>query len=487
MIRKLFLKIFIPILVMSTGFQSNAQSDAEKALIRFLGDAILESASIGISFMDISKGESILSHQPNIILIPASTLKLWTTGAALDYLGPEYTFKTEVLYSGYIEDKVLYGDLILKGYGDPTFCSKYVKDNTMDVQFKKIAAWIKGAGIQKVEGKVIIDASFQQVPPEQPLWTWSDLGNYYGGGAWGLNIADNEYEITFKQKNTLGETPEIVKIEPEVPGLTLVNEVRTASENSGDNAYIYGAPYQMQRIIRGSIPAGRGLFIIRGSLPDPALFAGYHLQQYIRNQGVTISGEFNIQRSENQFTGQERILLGKISSPPLSEIIGVINKRSNNSYAESLIRYLGSTKFTGKHLYHGTDAVLDWLEKAGINRGKVFVQDGSGLSRSNGCTAQQLVSSLIYLNNSPHHRAFNSSLAEPGKEGTLKNVFLQLPKGATLQAKSGSLGRVICYSGYLETVSGKKIAFAMLCNNFHGSSSAVRRKMEELVAAIALL
>lgn len=483
-----FWLVFISMIMLSSGEKANAQATPfVHAVERFVQDPSLKSATIGFSLVDLDTGHEVAGYQSEKVVIPASILKLWTTGAALHYLGPDFRFKTELLHNGQIENGVLKGDIIIKGYGDPSLGSKYNKQGDQGKVLQIIIAQIKQAGIQSIEGNIIGDGSFLTTPAESPQWTWMDLGNYYAGGAWGLNFADNEYQLTFKQQSSLKAIPPITKIDPSFPGMTIINEVTSAGASSGDNAYIYGAPYQLQRTVRGTIPVGRGLFSIKGSIPDPPKFTAHQIKSALEGAGIIISGDALSHREVTPQASKptDRKLIYEHKSPPLSELITVINKRSNNTYAEALFRYIGHLKEPNGDLFQSGVEIDSWLALLGTDSSNQYVVDGSGLSRHNGITTGTMAQSLYSMSKESYFDAFYGSLPIPGEVGTLKNTFTNMPAMSSIKAKSGTLARVKSFAGYLNHSNGKRYAFVIICNQFGGKSAEISRKIETLLYDLA--
>ena len=182
---------------------------------------------------------------------------------------------------------MLRGNLYLKGFGDPTLGSDQMNEaEELDVVMEKFRLAIQQKGIRKIEGQIIGDGSYYGTDVNCDTWQWNDLGNYYAAGVWGLNIHENLYYLRFRQNATLGQTPAIAAIEPFIDGLAFYNEVQSAKRGSGDNAYIYGAPYDFTRYVRGTIPVGSKLFSIKGSMPDPPLFAAQYFKDKLEEVGI---------------------------------------------------------------------------------------------------------------------------------------------------------------------------------------------------------
>jgi D-alanyl-D-alanine carboxypeptidase/D-alanyl-D-alanine-endopeptidase (penicillin-binding protein 4) len=463
----LFLCAALGILVLSS-FNTGLPS-FQKAVKQVVQNTKLKGAQIGISIRNLKNGEEIVGHNSDVLHIPASTLKLVTSFAAIDILGPAFTFKTEWIAHGNIDNGILKGNLLVKGNGDPSFGSEIMwPKGEFQKVLQQFATAVKDAGITKIEGEVLIDESYLPFPPEHATWQWMDLGNYFASGAWAINAHDNLFTITFKQTEILGQTPEIVKIEPEVPGLILKNEVQTAAANTGDNAYIFGAPYQDMRIIRGTIPAGTSLFSIKGSLPYPGKFLHYHLTKTLENNGIQVAN--------NSYTVQNEIARTLIvkESPPLSKLLELANKESNNLICEALYHELGKQwKNSSGKKYDGKMAISEWLQNMSKTSVPFNLEDGSGLSMKNGIAPETLTRLLFEASKNKHFKVWKNTLPVAGKEGTVKNL-IKNPSAFKLYVKSGSLGKVRCYAGYLQLSSGEEFAVCIMINQHQISSGAIR-------------
>ena len=484
------LYIFLIIWIVAALSPLSAQKTLDQKITSLMNDSLLRGASMGLYVADMKSGNKIAGFDEDRMLIPASTFKILSTAAALEHLGPDFKFKTELIIQGTIDEGTLKGNVVLKGYGDPTLGSKAFKENpTLLILQNKWIQTLKSKGIRRIEGNVIVDGSYFGLAPEQPTWSWMDLGNYYASGSWGFNINDNLYEISFRQSSILQEIPPVIKIEPAVPDLLLVNEIITTGAGTGDNAYIYGGPFQDKRFIRGTIPAGKGVFTIKGSLPDPEKFMAFHFHKTLTESGIEVSGKPFTHRdlSAADLTTDNKVVLLTIESPPLSRLVEVANKESNNLICEVLLKELAIRLKGGKYLYQGPDVIREWIRKMGISDKEFFIEDGSGLSSRNGVSSKAMTELMLALRKKSYFPHLETSLAQAGKDGTLRNTFLGLPSKARVIAKSGSLGRVRCYTGYITTQTGKELAFTVMFNQFSVSSAYARKKIEAIVYELALL
>ncbi|MEM9849175.1 MAG: D-alanyl-D-alanine carboxypeptidase/D-alanyl-D-alanine-endopeptidase [Bacteroidota bacterium] len=452
-----------------------------------LGQAAnLQTGQLGVMVLNVSTGKVLASYNADKTMIPASTMKAVTTASALKMLGASYQFKTELQYDGTLENGVLRGNLYIKGYGDPSLGSAEM-EAAMGME-ELLQTWVnavKKMGIRSIEGAVIGDASYFRGDIAGRNWQWADLGNYYASGAWGLNFHENLYRLSFQQTAKLGATPKVVKTKPFVPNIEFINELQSAGSNTGDNAYIYGGPYANTRIIRGTIPVGRSLFTIKGSIPNPPLFTAHHLREKLIASGITVSEK--LQSSTAAKSNQKRQILHTHYSPTLVDIAKRANFKSVNLYCESMIRAIGAKNGAKNSLAGGIEAIETYWASEGVDMHGFFIQDGSGLSARNGTTPNQLACILQQIaKDKALFDTFYSTLPVGGQSGTIKYLFKNTAAAGNIRAKSGSIGRVRAYTGYAKNRAGQLLAFAVIANNYTGSSRTVRKQLADLMVRFCL-
>ncbi len=465
-----------------------AQSPIQKKIDALATHPNLVHGQLSVALIDVASDQLIAGHRADKTMIPASSLKVLVTGIALKKLGPDYRFKTELAYDGTITaDGTLQGNLVIRGYGDPTLGSHhFAKAETYDVVLKKWTAAIRKAGIKKIEGYIIGDASYFSTQVDGRTWLWEDLGNYYGAGAWGLNFHENLYLLNLRQNGKLGATPPIGHVRPEVPNLRLINELKQAGKGSGDNAYIFGSNYGYTRFIRGTIPVGSGNFTIKGSVPDPPFFAAFHLMKNLEKEGITTRQ----QAASRYQLEQEGFPVGNVTvfdtyySPTLREIVKETNLKSVNLYCEALLRLLGKIEKGDAQPALGLEVILEYLDNNGLPSAGLFLEDASGLSPRNAVSARHLTAYLAHLKKQDVvFSDFKASLPMGGKSGALKYLFRGTIAANKVFAKSGGMNRVRSYSGYVQNKAGKWMAFSVIANNFTGKSATMRKEMEKLMLA----
>lgn len=436
-----------------------------------------KNASVGIVVTDPGSKKQIFNLNGNKLLIPASNTKIISSASALEILGADYRFKTKISLSGQITDSVLTGNIYITGGGDPALGSEYFPEHYFQPHFLKTwAAKIKEKGIKRVEGKIILDNSLYDNEKIPPAWSWDDIGNYYGAGPNALSVFDNISCIEFSSPAVAAQPVTIISTSPVVPGVTYLNEV-TSSDYKSDNAYIFGSPLDKVRKITGTIPKNRESFKIKASVHHPEEVLATSLTDYLDSAGVKFAGSY-----ATGLTPKDSVTLVYIQeSPSLQEIIKALNYESVNLFAEHMVMQIAAEK-TGLGTRTGGIEYLKkfWKEK-GVDMDGIFMDDGSGLSRTTAISPLVFTELLGYMySKSPNREAFMESLPSAGK-GTLTVFDPKKFPGKTIQAKSGSLTRVKSYSGYLKSKSGKQYIFSIVFNNYSGSSSKLTRQIENLL------
>jgi D-alanyl-D-alanine carboxypeptidase/D-alanyl-D-alanine-endopeptidase (penicillin-binding protein 4) len=488
---------FALLLTLWAGFFSPASAqdkyaDVKKVVKSIADNEHLEHAQWGFALLDAETGATLSEHRSGETLLPASTMKTVTSGAALGILGENYTFKTYLEIDGEISNGVLKGNVFIRGGGDPTLGSDRFSWGT-DME-GVLAIWVqqlKAKGIREVDGMVIGDAGIFEDAMLSSTWVWSDIGNYYGAGACGLSFNENTYYVYFKPGVSVGDEAEFIRTEPPMPDIKFANDMKTGTRSSGDQGYIYGAPYTYLRYLRGSIPQGKPEFSIKGSLPDPALYTAQRLLQALKADSVGVSGQAETMRSlemDKKGPTGSRSLIHTHKSPPLKDIVYWLNKKSINLYAEHLVKIIGYTKYKDGSTDAGTRAIEEYWASKGVDIDGLHMKDGSGLSRYNGITPMHLAKMLLANTKQSYFETFYNSLpiaGDPKDPGTMSSMCRNTSAANNVRAKSGYISRVRGYTGYVDSKSGKRMCFAMVANNYTCTNRQIKTLFEELMVAMA--
>lgn len=475
------MKSFLTSITLFSFLFLNGQSPTNKAFTEFLQHNALKNASVGFYAYNLNDNQAVINHNGDLALIPASSLKLITTATALEVLGETHRFTTTISYSGKIKNGVLNGNIIIKGGGDPALGSHRYQ-SYYGAFLSNWATSIKALGIDSINGKIISDASIfdNEVPA---TWIWQDLGNYFGAGANGLSIYENFYTLALSSQYEAQKTT-ISQINPYIPFLSVDNNVLGTSTNK-DLSFIYGGPFQYNRYISGEIPKNRSEFKVKGSIPDPAYLCAYELDSVLETSGIKVAYHPTTKRLlGDSFIEDTTIEITSIQSPTLASLIQQTNLYSINLYAEHLLNHIGLTVKKEGSSTAGAEALVSFWKEKGIDTDGMYIYDGSGLSRFNTITTKQLVSILSEMDKSQHKEVFYNSLAIAGKSGTLSSSAKGTTAEGKIYGKSGYMTNVRSYSGYVTTNSNKKIAFAIIVNNYNCSAYEMKKMLEKIMVSL---
>jgi D-alanyl-D-alanine carboxypeptidase/D-alanyl-D-alanine-endopeptidase (penicillin-binding protein 4) len=455
-------------------------------------DTALIHSSWGFCLINDASGKTVLERDSKKSLQPASTMKVLTTGAALSILGSDFTFNTRLGYTGKLSGLgILNGDIYIKGGGDPTLGFNRipgVKDE--NALLKSWLAAATRAGLRSLHGRVIADATYFEKAMQPNAWAWDDIANYFGAGPCGLSFHENQYTLFLKQGKKAGDSTKALYTNPRLLGLeAFQNEIVAGPPGSGDNGYIYGGPYTFRRDLRGTIPPGDSIFGIKGSLPDPALQLAYMFQNIMPYDvnwgGAKLATTYSLKEMNTlPDTSHIHSLLVE-KSPPLKTILLYTNTLSINLYAETLLKQIGKTKNGIGSTEAGLSALKAFWKSKGLDLGGMFVLDGSGLSRYDAVTAEQLASAMHIMRREAVFPDFYASLPVAGHTGSLSGIGKGTPAEGNIHAKSGYMSRVRSYAGYVRNKSGQDMSFCFMINNYSESAYSVKMKIEKLLVALA--
>jgi serine-type D-Ala-D-Ala carboxypeptidase/endopeptidase (penicillin-binding protein 4) len=481
---------FIFLLAISLFLVSSGTPESlQKEIDRLERDTVLAHGLWGFTVMTADSGEIIASHNSGKSLIPASTMKILTTSAALGLLGENYRYETAIEYDGTFDSitGIITGNLYIRGSGDPTLESKYFQSKKDSMtEFQGLGNRLVALGVKKIDGKIIGDASCFLENPIPDGWSWSDIGQYYGAGTCGLAYHDNS--VTLHYNSARGDSAILESVTPE----PLYVRYRSFVMNGGkkDEAFVYGAPYGHSYNVYGSIPAGQPDYEVDAANPDPALQAAAELHKILRFAGIQLKDTWTTMRLleiENAVPAGKRKRLTSIHSPLLSAIIKFTNTKSDNVYAEQLLRTLGKEKGNEGSTEGGILVVKSYWKSQGVNLSGLNMTDGSGLSRSNLVTTTIQATILRKITKMPWYPVFDNSLPVAGRSGSLTSLCKGTCAENNLHAKSGYINRARGYAGYVRTKSGKLLCFSLIANNYTCSPAEMKKRLEKLLVAMAEL
>ncbi|MGG1661081.1 D-alanyl-D-alanine carboxypeptidase/D-alanyl-D-alanine endopeptidase [Brevibacillus sp. NRS-1366] len=421
----------------------------------------------GIAVYDLTEKAYLYQHNSGRNYIPASNMKLFTTIAGLDKLGPDYQWKTEVYVDGKVSVAgVLQGDLVLKGYGDPSL-------TPADLQ--ALAAALKEKGIKQVNGNLLLDESYFDDTRLGVSWMWDDEPYGYSAQVSALAVHKNFITMTMTPAKSVN-TPSIIVMEPATTYVKLNNQLKTVDGDKRDIT-VERPRGKNEIIITGTIGNKAKPYQEDVSVEDPALFVGEVWKQQLAAQGIKINPKAELKKT----VVTSGVPMHTHLSKPLSEVLVELNKESDNFYAEMLLKTLGVTQKGEGSFERGSAVVAEVMQRAGIQT--AFTQvDGSGLSRFDLITAEQMVTLLTFLQEQEYRDALERSLPIAGVDGTLQSRLIGTSAEKNVIAKTGSMGGVNSMSGYVTAKNGNKLAFSILINGIYKSKYA--RDLQDYVAVL---
>ncbi len=449
-------------------------------------------------FGGLVMGKSILGQNELTSLSTASTLKLVSTATALATLGSTYSYTTTLEHDGVIKDSTLQGNLYLRGTGDPSLGSgRFTGYPAWAALLKTISGHVRQAGIRRIEGAVIGDGSFYNDQPIPDTWPYSDLGNYYGAGLFGLNFNENLYRIYFKSAPTVGVHAPVLRTDPAMPYLVFTNRVTTGPANSGDEVNIYGTPFQNAATLQGTIPANSTEFAVKGAMPDPAYFTAYAITEQLRRDSVRVSDppvsyQISVSTPGTTTPGtgdgvmsskpMARTELARYMSPPLSDLVRETNFQSINLYAEALLRSAArQIKQRPTTWPESISAVTGFWQSKGVNLSGFRPRDGSGLSTVGAMTADNMTTILAAMTREAAYPAFYASIPVVGQTGTVRSLARGTKAAGNVRAKSGTIEGVRAYAGYFTATDGSLMCFSVMINKYaEGKYAALTPQLERL-------
>lgn len=465
-----------------------SQVSVQQSVNAFVQDGVNNRAKISFQAIDIETGEIIAAYHENQAIPGASTTKLFSTASAFELLGENYRMKTRIYCDGFIDkDSVLHGNIWIRGGGDVSLGSKFFSLENQELQFLK--AWtdsLKTKGIKFIEGALIADASDFGYEGTPETWHAGDVGNYYGAFAGGINFYDNTVKLKFNTGNS-GTRAQYLGVFPEVPGFQLDNQVLAASVSS-DETIVYGDAFELHRSIKGALPSHAKNFIVKGSMPDPENQLAIEWVKVLLLNGIQVEdgakGYRLYQKELHANSYENKMLLFEVEGEAVTEIANWTNLKSVNLFADGLINAIAYQE-SGKGILSDGLKIINEFWSAKINLDGFNIHDGCGLSRSNLISAAHFCALLRHMSTSSHFESFKGTLPIAGKTGTAKSLCKGEVGEGRVFVKSGSMQGIKSYAGYIDSSSGKRIAFAITVNDFSCSGNQLTVRMEKIFNALA--
>ncbi len=505
-------KVLFTIFILISGIAADAGTPLQQMAQNLADDPVFSHAATGIKVMT-GTGDVLVDAGGDKMLIPASNMKLISTGAALFSLGPSYRFGTDIAYDGTISDGTLHGNLYITGCGDPTLGSKDTLAVPLTEVFEEWTKSIRSAGIRHIEGWIIGDGRWLEGMSEEPTWLWNDLGTYYGTGVTGLMFYENMMSFSASPGKTPGAPIDIKPYYPSTSWMEFRYNCTTGAKGTGDRLYMYTSSFAPVAEISGTFGVDRGQKRVDCSNKFPEYTCAVYFKNFLEKKGIRCdrgAADFRLMTQWMQgrtlpertgVDGDSLKIIGTTYSPTLDRIAFATNHASNNLYAETLLRTIGKEN-GGSSCYDSSYvAMKDLLRKMHVGHQGLHIQDGSGLSRQNLVSADFMCRFLGAMMDSPCFEEFLWSLPYPGGNGSLNYNMKGYDTAlrTRIRVKSGSMNGVRCYSGYVlpadftfrpgedipQDIRDRIIIFSILTNNCVSPQWKVRPMLDRFMAGIA--
>jgi D-alanyl-D-alanine carboxypeptidase/D-alanyl-D-alanine-endopeptidase (penicillin-binding protein 4) len=440
-------------------FTSPLSADALASDIGTFLNARTRSGSWGAMIVSLTRGDTLYSTNAGNLLLPASTMKLFTAALAFDTFGPEHQFTTSVLRDGSVSpDGTLNGNLVLRGGGDPGLSTRYYRAPA-EGPMASLARMVSASGIKRVSGDLVADASAFESKRVPDGWLSRYLESGYAARVSALSMNENLATVVIVPSPN-GGAPS-VSLDPPSSTVPVINNARTVA-GSRSAKLIIRRLADGRIDVRGTIGSRAGMKSYLVVIDDPAPWVAGMLRSALAAQGVTISGQVKIGTAS-----PSAVNVAALSSPPLTRLASAMNRESINHFAELLFRdvaYTANPDHLGSAEYGNTVLQKFMSEKVGASANDVLASDGSGLSTLDRVTARSLVQLLAYSHRAPWTADFHASLPVAGESELLRHRMRYTPAQGNLHAKTGTTNDVIGLAGYVTARNGEVLAFAFLYN-----------------------
>ncbi len=433
--------------------------------------------------VSLDRGDTIYALNPDLPVAPASNMKLFSTAAALYYLGPDFHYSTFALADGPIANGVLDGDLILYGTGDPAMSSRMLSGSLTPL--RALADSLLAQGVNVVRGDVVGDGSYFDDVGIGEGWREEYRLASYSAPVGALSLGENIVSIRVLPGEAGG--PAEIRTTPSTAGLLVNNEVRTVAGGRSSVRFSYD-PSGL--VIRGQIARGHPGVARTVTVVDPANYAAAAFRAVLADAGIEVQGGVRtVGAADQSVVGRPGLsangganpprVLGVHASPPLREIVAVTNQVSQNLYAEALFKTVGRVAIGEGSFSAGALAVQYFLEcEEPVDLHGVRLVDGSGLSPLSRVTARATIHLLDLVRESEVWDDFYASLPEAAsptpRQHSLRTRMGGTPAALNVRAKTGTISNVSSLSGYARAANGELLAFSIYANEVPSTWRAKR-------------
>ena len=450
-------------------------------LDKILGSSEASRGFWGIEVAELPSGRILFSRDAQHLFHPASNMKLFTTAAALERLGPDFVFRTTVESESGPDAQGRVENLYLVGRGDPSFCEGIsapllnpgeVKNRSCPT-LQNLAQQIRTRGVLEITGALVADDSYFLWEPYSHGWAAEDLLWGYGATVSALAFNANALQLRIKPGLKVGDRAQ-AWLDPLADYYQLNNNLETSGAGTARRLLVERGLDSMQLDVWGQIPLDAGDTTERVAIAHPTQLVGELFRQALEDAGIAVSGGVQVRHLTRLEATKarhalpqlsSRVVLAEHDSQLLREIVRVTNEESRNFYAEMLLRTLAREVKHRGGLEDGLEVLSEFAQQVGAAQSATLFADGSGLSRDDLVAPEAFVKLLIHMASGPAFDVFLDTLPVAGVDGTLAGRFKGSPAERRIHAKTGTLEQVNALSGYMDLPSGKRLAFSIIGNS----------------------
>lgn len=482
--KQLLFSVLVAALFMTSGLAlaEDDETMVDPAIVNFRNavDTILSQSCpnglrAGAKFYSLDRQQVIYSRNSDSLFTPASNMKMFTSAMALKKVGPDYRFHTRLYAVGRIEGTVLKGDLYIKGFGDPSLVTE---------QMWILVNELKNLPITKIEGNIIADNSYFDGQGRLKSWSSYKGPEAYLAPMGALSFNFNTVTVYVEPGKSVGERPRVV-VDPNIDYLRIRNKAVTTGNKRSRRKLIVN---RLERkgydeiIVKGRLPknVARKRFFL--NVTDPQMYTASAFKRFLNQAGVQVTG-----KTKRGLVPKGATLVVDHESPPLGRILRGLNKYSNNFIAEQILRTLGA-QFMGEPgtTKNGVLLLQEYMRELGYTPDQYRMVDGSGLSKTNLVTPDQVIALLEDAHSDfSIFPEFISALGVMGLDGSVIDRMDDNKEAQKIRVKTGTLNHVSALSGYFQSQDGERFAFSILLNDVRCSNGKAT-KLEDEIMEIAL-
>jgi D-alanyl-D-alanine carboxypeptidase/D-alanyl-D-alanine-endopeptidase (penicillin-binding protein 4) len=431
----------------------------------------------GMAALDAATGDLLYARNADRLFVPASVLKLVVTATAAHVLDRGFRYTTSFAASGPVEQGVLVGDLVIHATGDPTISARYKP--TMTTVFEAFADSLAVKGIRSVSGGIVVDESEWDAQYVHGDWESYDLLWWYAAPVAPLGFNDNSIDFRVAP-GSVGQ-PARITWQPESSFFVLRNNTITTAAGNPKTLDFDRVPGTDTILATGRIPADAAVRTESFAVSEPARYAATVFREVLERKGIAVARKTVEIR---QRRGEGGRALFRHHSPPLDSIIAPIMLRSQNWFAEQLLKTIGRQTAGVGSWEAGLAAERNFLKNVvGLEDSEFSLRDASGLSSGNLITPAALARLLRYIYATPRQSIVRAALPVSGAQsGSLRTRLTDL--GGRVQAKTGSVRNAASLAGFATAASGRAVVFVVIANGTGLPAARVNEAIDDVVRAI---